>query len=164
MPRTVITFGTYDLLHIGHLRIFQRARALGDRLVVGVSSDELNFSKKRIYPAYPLAHRIGLVAALRDVDEVFVEESLELKAEYIREHGAHVLVMGDDWAGKFDHLRELCEVTYLPRTGGISTTEVKAYLRAIDAGSDANTLGSPFAKAGRGGTPVRGVRRIGVTK
>jgi glycerol-3-phosphate cytidylyltransferase len=124
--RTGITFGTFDLLHIGHINILERSRALCDRLVVGVSTDALNIAKKGIAPVYSQEERLQIVSALRCVDEVFYEESLEKKADYIRQFGADVLVMGDDWAGRFDELRELCEVVYLPRTPHISTTQVKA--------------------------------------
>lgn len=130
LPRCIITFGTYDLFHIGHLNVIRRARALGDRLVVGVSSDALNFSKKGAYPVFPEADRLAIISSLRQVDEVFLEESLELKADYIRQHQAQVLVMGDDWAGRFDHLRALCDVVYLPRTEGISTTQIKSGIAA----------------------------------
>jgi glycerol-3-phosphate cytidylyltransferase len=123
--KTVITFGTYDLFHIGHLRLLQRARQLGDRLVVGVSTDELNFSKKGFRPIFPHADRMAIVAAMAGVDQVFAEESLDLKGEYIKTHKADILVMGDDWKGKFDHFADLCQVVYLPRTAGISTTQVK---------------------------------------
>lgn len=121
---TVITFGTFDVLHVGHLRILQRARTLGDRLVVGVSSDALNFSKKERYPVFSQDERCELVANLKCVDEVFVEESLELKREYVEKFAADVLVMGDDWSGKFDFLGDICQVSYLPRTPSISTTAV----------------------------------------
>ena len=120
--RTVITFGTFDVFHIGHLAILGRAADLGTRLVVGVSSDELNIAKKGRPCVYPLSARTAILRALRCVDEVFTEESLEQKADYIREHGAEVLVMGHDWAGRFDPLRDLCEVVYLPRTPSVSTT------------------------------------------
>jgi glycerol-3-phosphate cytidylyltransferase len=121
---TVITFGTFDVLHVGHLRILQRSRALGDRLVVGVSSDALNMSKKGRLPVFSQDERCELVANLKCVDEVFVEESLELKREYVEKYAADVLVMGDDWAGKFDFLTDICRVSYLPRTPSISTTAV----------------------------------------
>lgn len=121
---TVITFGTFDVLHVGHLRILQRSRELGDRLVVGVSSDALNFSKKQRNAVFSEDERCELVANLRCVDAVFLEESLERKREYVVEHGADVLVMGDDWAAKFDHLSDVCKVVYLPRTPSISTTGV----------------------------------------
>jgi glycerol-3-phosphate cytidylyltransferase len=120
---TVITFGTFDVLHVGHLRILQRSRELGDRLVVGVSSDALNVAKKGREPVFSQDERCELVANLKCVDEVFVEESLELKQEYVEKYAADVLVMGDDWAGKFDFLSG-CRVVYLPRTPSISTTGV----------------------------------------
>ncbi len=122
MTRTVITFGTFDVFHVGHLRVIQRAAALGDRLVVGVSADALNQRKKGRYPVFSEGERLEIVAALKCVDEVFVEESLEQKREYIVSHGADVLVMGDDWAGRFDEFADICEVHYLPRTPAISTT------------------------------------------
>jgi glycerol-3-phosphate cytidylyltransferase len=125
----VITFGTYDLLHIGHVRIIQRAAELGDHLIVGVSSDALNFSKKGKYPVYNEADRMEIVRGLRGVDEVFLEESLELKREYIVAARADILVMGDDWVGKFDWCGDVCKVVYLPRTPEISTTEIKRQVR-----------------------------------
>lgn len=131
--RRVITFGTFDLFHIGHLNILQRAAALGEWLTVGVSSDELNFAKKQILPVYPLQHRLDIVRAIRCVDEAFVEESLELKREYILQHHADVLVMGDDWAGRFDEFRDVCEVVYLPRTPVISSSEIKIVCQTPDA-------------------------------
>lgn len=122
--RTVITFGTFDVLHVGHLRILERARALGDRLVVGVSSDALNRSKKGRDAVFSQAERLALVGALKVVDDVFVEESLDLKRQYVVSHQAHTLVMGDDWAGRFDFLSDVCEVVYLPRTPSVSTTAI----------------------------------------
>ncbi len=119
----IITFGTFDIFHIGHLNIIERAKALGSHLTVGISSDQLNFTKKKRYPVCGEAERLHIVAALRCVDHVFIEESLELKADYIKRYQADCLVMGDDWDGKFDHLKSICEVIYLPRTPSISTTE-----------------------------------------
>lgn len=130
--KTVITFGTFDILHIGHINILHRAKALGDRLVVGISTDALNFSKKKRYPVYPENERLEIIRSLRVVDEVFLEESLELKGEYIKRYGADVLVMGADWEGKFDAFKALCEVVYLPRTEGISTTSLIAEIRKYD--------------------------------
>jgi glycerol-3-phosphate cytidylyltransferase len=121
---TVITFGTFDVLHVGHLRILKRSREFGDRLVVGVSSDALNTAKKGRQAVFSEEERCELVAGLSCVDEVFVEESLELKREYVEKYNADVLVMGDDWSGKFDHLSDICQVIYLPRTPSISTTGV----------------------------------------
>ncbi len=117
-----MTFGTFDVFHIGHLRLLERARLLGDHLVVGVSTDALNISKKQRPPVFGQDERLAIVAGLRCVDAVFLEESLEAKADYLRDYQADVLVMGDDWAGRFDHLADLCEVVYLPRTPSISTT------------------------------------------
>lgn len=126
----VITFGTFDVLHIGHIRIIQRARALGDYLIVGVSTDDLNWSKKRKRTIYSQSDRMEIVRAISGVDEVFFEHSLELKGEYIKEHKADVLVMGNDWEGRFDEFKSLCDVVYLPRTDGISTTELLAEIRS----------------------------------
>ncbi len=122
--RTVITFGTFDVFHVGHLRVIERAAALGNRLVVGVSADALNVRKKGRAPVFTETERMEIVAALRYVDAVFREDSLEQKRDYILEHRADVLVMGDDWAGKFDEFCDICEVVYLPRTPAISTTAV----------------------------------------
>jgi len=119
----IITFGTYDVFHVGHVNILERARAKGDHLIVGVSSDALNMSKKGRNPIYSQDDRIHILESLRCVDEVFVEESLELKEQYLIDHKADMLVMGDDWEGKFDHLKHVCDVVYLPRTPSISTTE-----------------------------------------
>ena len=124
--RVGITFGTFDLLHVGHINILERAKAVCDYLVVGVSTDELNLAKKGVAPVYSLEERLRIVGSLRVVDFVFPEESLEQKADYIRQFRADVLIMGQDWAGKFDDLRELCEVLYLPRTPHVSTTQVRA--------------------------------------
>ena len=120
----IITFGTFDVFHIGHVNILERAKELGSRLIVGVSSDALNISKKGRPPIYSETDRMKIVESLHCVDEVFLEESLELKGEYIKQFNADVLVMGNDWEGKFDHYGELCQVRYFPRTEGISTTQV----------------------------------------
>lgn len=126
-----ITFGTFDVFHYGHLRILERTRELCDWLAVGVSSDALTFSKKGRNPYYSFEERARIVGALKCVDEVFMEESLELKAEYIRQFHADILVMGDDWTGKFDWVIPLtrCEVVYLPRTPVVSTTAIIERIR-----------------------------------
>ena len=128
--RTVITFGTFDVLHVGHIRVLDRARALGDRLVVGVSADQLNITKKGRAPVFSQDERLEIVGSLRVVDEVFVEESLELKRDYVRQYGASVLAMGDDWEGKFDHLSDMCKVVYFPRTPSVSTTALIEHIAA----------------------------------
>jgi glycerol-3-phosphate cytidylyltransferase len=131
MARTVITFGTYDVFHVGHLRILERAAALGDRLVVGVSADALNLAKKGRKPVFSQDERLAIVAALKVVDEVFVEESLELKRDYIEKYHADVLAMGDDWKGRFDFVADLCEVVYFPRTPSVSTTELIEHMATL---------------------------------
>jgi glycerol-3-phosphate cytidylyltransferase len=125
----VITFGTYDVFHIGHLRILERASQLGDYLTVGVSTDKMNFDKKGRYPIYSQDQRLEIINALRCVNEVFLEESLALKREYLLKYKADVLVMGDDWAGRFDEFRDVCRVEYLERTPSISTTALIETIR-----------------------------------
>jgi len=120
----VITFGTFDVFHVGHLNILERAREFGDYLLVGVSTDAMTFDKKQRYPVYTQQERCAIIQALRCVDEVFLEESMDLKRHYLEHHQADVLVMGDDWKGKFDEFRDICQVEYLPRTPSISTTVV----------------------------------------
>ena len=120
----VITFGTFDVFHVGHVNILERAKLHGDHLIVGVSSDNLNMKKKGRYPIYSQEDRIHIIRSLRCAEEVFVEESLELKEEYIKYYNADILVMGDDWQGKFDYLKHCCDVIYLPRTPSVSTTEI----------------------------------------
>lgn len=127
--KRIITFGTFDVFHIGHLNILSRARRLGDELVVGVSSDSLSLKKKNRNPIYSQEERLSIVSSLRFVDEVFLEESLELKEEYIRKFNASVLVMGDDWKGHFDHLNTSASVVYLERTPTISTTAIIETIR-----------------------------------
>ena len=127
--RIILTFGTFDVLHIGHLRILERARDLGTMLIVGVSSDELNIAKKGRPPVFSEDERMQLVGALKCVDAVFLEESLEQKRDYLVEHGAAALVMGSDWAGKFDEFSDLCEVIYFERTPAVSTTAVIEKIR-----------------------------------
>jgi glycerol-3-phosphate cytidylyltransferase len=129
----VISFGSFDVFHLGHLRFLQRAAAFGERLTVGVSSDELNLAKKGRLPVFGQAERLEIVAGLSVVDEVFLEESLEKKRDYILERGADVLVMGDDWAGRFDHLSDVCAVKYLPRTPAVSTTALIEKIATPDA-------------------------------
>jgi len=127
--KRIITFGTFDLFHIGHLNILERARELGDELIVGISTDALNFSKKQKYPVYKEDDRSRIIGSLKVVDNVFYEESLELKRQYILDNKADVLVMGNDWEGKFDEFKDICEVVYLTRTPSISTTGVIEIIR-----------------------------------
>lgn len=127
--KRIITFGTFDVFHVGHLNILKRAKSLGDYLIVGVSTDELNFSKKNKYPVYCQEERLEIIKNIRFVDKVFYEHSLEKKRKYLLEYNADILVMGDDWKGKFDEFSDICQVVYLPRTPSISTTEVIEKIR-----------------------------------
>ena len=126
--KKVITYGTFDLFHVGHLNILRRAKELGDYLVVAVSSDAFNEikGKKCVIPDY---ERMAIVEAIKYVDEVIPENDWEQKVRDVQEHDIDVFVMGDDWKGKFDFLSEYCDVVYLPRTEGISTTQLKTILK-----------------------------------
>jgi glycerol-3-phosphate cytidylyltransferase len=128
---TVITFGTFDVFHVGHVRVLNRAAEFGDRLLVGVSSDQLNQAKKGRRPVFTQEERMEIISNVKSVHGVFLEESLELKRQYVEEHKADVLVMGDDWAGKFDYLGDICKVVYLPRTPSVSTTAIIEHITAI---------------------------------
>ena len=122
--RKVITYGTYDLLHVGHINLLRRARELGDYLIVVVSSDEFNAIKgKKAY--YSFEDRKKILEAIRYVDEVLPEYTWEQKIDDVVNNNVDVFVMGDDWTGKFDFLKDYCEVVNLPRTEGISTTKIK---------------------------------------
>ena len=125
----VITFGTYDLFHIGHHNILKRAKEYGDKLVVGISTDALNYKKKQKYPVYSESERKTILSSIKYVDQVFFEESLEQKREYILKYKDDILIMGDDWKGKFDELNDICKVIYLPRTENISTTQIKSDIK-----------------------------------
>ena len=126
--KKVITYGTFDLFHIGHLNILKRAKELGDYLIVAVSSDDFNAikGKKCAIPDY---ERMEIVKAIKYVDEVILENSWDQKVEDVKKYDIDVFVMGDDWKGKFDFLKDYCEVVYLPRTEGISTTQLKNDLK-----------------------------------
>ena len=129
--KRIITFGTFDVFHIGHINILERCASLGDTLIVGISSDELNYSKKQRYPLYAEEDRLKIVQSLSFVDEVFIEHSLEKKREYIEYYKADVLAMGNDWEGKFDMFNDICEVTYFPRTPSISTSRIIEIAKTI---------------------------------
>ncbi len=131
MAKTVITYGTYDLLHLGHIRLLERAKQLGDYLIVGLSTDEFNRIKSKSC-VYPYEDRYVIVSALKYVDKVIPERNWEQKVDDIKEHKVDIFVMGDDWEGQFDFLKEYCEVVYLPRTPGISTTSIRTELGGKD--------------------------------
>ena len=122
--KTVITYGTYDLFHVGHLNLLKRAKALGDYLIVAVSSDDFNSLKGKKCKIKD-TDRMAIVEAIKYVDKVIPENSWEQKIEDVKKYNVDVFVMGDDWKGKFDFLKEKCEVVYLERTPEISTTQIK---------------------------------------
>lgn len=127
--RKVITYGTFDILHYGHVNLLNRARMLGDYLIVALSSDSFNALKnKKSYYSYD--ERKVILEALRCVDMVIPEENWEQKRDDIIKHNIDVFVMGDDWKGKFDFLDDLCEVVYLPRTPDVSSSKTKMYLQS----------------------------------
>lgn len=122
--KTVLTYGTFDILHAGHIHLLRRARALGDRLVVGLSTDAFNQGKHKS-SLLNFENRKAVLEAVRYVDEVFPEDSWEQKVNDVARYRADVFVMGEDWTGKFDFLSAYCNVLYLPRTPEISTTQIK---------------------------------------
>jgi len=119
----VITYGTFDLFHIGHLNILKRAKELGDQLIVGVSTDEFNRIKGKTC-FYPYEHRAEILTAINYVDKVIPENCWEQKIHDIQENNVDIFVMGNDWKGKFDFLKDHCQVVYLPRTENISTSSI----------------------------------------
>lgn len=123
--KRIITYGTFDLLHYGHINLLRRAKQLGDYLIVALSTDEFNWSSKQKKCYFDYEKRKALLEAVRFVDLVIPEENWEQKAEDIGLYHVDAFVMGDDWAGKFDSLQEHCEVIYLERTPEISTTQIK---------------------------------------
>lgn len=126
--KRVITYGTFDLLHYGHINLLKRAKALGDYLIVALSTDEFNWNSKQKKCYFSYEKRKQLLEAIRYVDLVIPEESWEQKVEDVKLYQVDTFVMGDDWAGKFDFLKDHCEVIYLPRTPEISTTQIKVQL------------------------------------
>ncbi len=129
--KRVITYGTFDVLHYGHINLLRRAKALGDYLIVALSSDEFNQIKhKKSY--YTYEQRKSILEACRYVDLVISENNWEQKRDDIKKYQADIFVMGDDWEGKFDFLSDLCEVVYLPRTPGVSSTQTKEYLKEYE--------------------------------
>ena len=130
--KRVITYGTFDLLHYGHINLLRRAKELGDYLVVALSTDEFNWNEKRKKCYFPYEERKRMLEAIRYVDLVIPEENWEQKASDVEKYNVDVVVMGGDWAGsdRFEYLKEYCDVVYLDRTEGISTTDVKKELKA----------------------------------
>ncbi|PSU68039.1 glycerol-3-phosphate cytidylyltransferase [Photobacterium phosphoreum] len=129
--RIILTYGTFDLFHVGHIRLLKRLSELGDKLIVGVSTDEFNLKKgKKSFFSY--AERAEIVQSCRYVDQVIPERDWEQKRNDILECNVDVFAMGDDWVGTFDSLKDICDVVYLERTENISTTDIKSKLAKIN--------------------------------
>lgn len=129
--KKVLTYGTFDLLHFGHINLLQRARELGDHLTVGLSTDAFNEGKnKKSYHSYE--NRKLILESIRFVDQVIPENTWDQKIRDVIKNDIDIFVMGDDWEGKFDFLKEFCNVIYLPRTIGVSTTMIKNDLKNTD--------------------------------
>jgi glycerol-3-phosphate cytidylyltransferase len=131
--KKVITYGTFDLLHLGHINLLKRAKELGDYLIVGLSTDIFNEGKKK-QAYHSFDNRKLILESISYVNEVIPENTWNQKIEDVIEHQVDVFVMGDDWEGKFDFLKEYCDVIYLPRTIGISTTKIKNDLKVVENG------------------------------
>jgi glycerol-3-phosphate cytidylyltransferase len=127
----IITFGTYDLFHIGHLKIIKRCKDLGNYLVVGISTDKFTYQKKKRYPIVNQNNRKEILESNKYINEVFFEESMKKKREYILKYKADILVMGDDWEGKFDEFKDICQVIYLSRTPSVSTTKLIEVIKEL---------------------------------
>ena len=132
--KRVITYGTFDLLHYGHINLLRRARQLGDYLIVGLSTDEFNWDEKGKKSFFTYDQRKKLLEAIRYVDLVIPENSWDQKISDVKEFKVDTFVIGDDWTGKFDFLKDYCEVVYLPRTPEISTTQIKNELKGNQNG------------------------------
>ena len=129
--KKIITYGTFDLLHYGHINLLKRAKALGDYLIVALSTDEFNWNQKKKKCYFSYEKRKQLLEAVRYVDLVIPEENWDQKKTDVKEYHVDTFVMGDDWTGKFDFLKDYCEVVYLERTPEISTTQIKKDLESL---------------------------------
>ena len=135
----VITYGTYDLLHYGHIRLLERAKALGDYLIVGVTSDSFDLTRGKINAQQSLMERIEAVRATGLADKIIVEEYEGQKIDDIKRYDIDIFTVGSDWKGKFDYLNEYCKVVYLDRTKGVSSSEIRAEKRELRIGLVGNS-------------------------
>lgn len=130
--KTIITYGTFDLFHYGHVELLKRLKAMGDKLIVGVSTDEFNALKNK-KAFYTYEHRARILEAVRYVDEVIPEHNWEQKIEDVKRYNVDVFAIGDDWKGKFDFLKDYCDVVYLERTPNISSTQLRNSLNVLSS-------------------------------
>ena len=130
----VITYGTFDLLHYGHIRLLERAKSLGDYLIVGVTSDDFDMSRGKINVQQPLMERVEAVRALHIADEIIIEEYEGQKIDDIRRYDIDIFTVGSDWKGQFDYISEYCRVVYLDRTEGVSSTQIRSNLQPLQIG------------------------------
>lgn len=147
--KKVITYGTYDLLHYGHIRLLERAKALGDYLIVGVTADDFDKTRGKINVQQSLMERIEGVKATGIADEIIIEEYEGQKIDDIQRYGVDIFTVGDDWVGKFDYLNEYCEVVYLSRTQGVSSSELRNEKRSLRLGlvGESNILKKVFKES-----------------
>ena len=160
----VITYGTYDLLHFGHIRLLERAKELGDYLVVGVTSDDFDKSRGKINVQQSLMERIDAVRKTGIADEIIVEEYAGQKIDDIRNMGIDIFTVGSDWEGKFDYLNEFCKVVYLDRTQGVSSSELRSRNSAVRLGMYGNAGLSEFDKYKRESMYVNGAELVGICR
>ena len=143
----VITYGTYDLLHYGHIRLLERAKALGDYLIVGVTADDFDKTRGKINVQQPLMERIEAIKATGLADEIIVEEYEGQKIDDIQRLEVDIFTVGSDWEGYFDYLKEYCKVVYLPRTHGVSSSEIREEKRKLRLGIiGGSTVALKYAK------------------
>ena len=156
----VITYGTYDLLHYGHIRLLERAKALGDYLIVGVTSDSFDLTRGKINAQQSLMERVEAVRATGIADEIIIEEYEGQKIDDIKKYGVDIFTVGSDWKGHFDYLNEFCKVVYLDRTEGISSTDIRSEKRELKLGLVGNV---PFLnKFYRESHFVNGIQVVGI--
>ena len=132
--KTVITYGTYDMLHYGHIRLLERAKKLGDYLIVGVTSEDFDRSRGKINVQQSLMERVEALKSTGLADQIIIEEYTGQKIDDIRRYNVDIFAIGSDWEGKFDYLKEFCDVVYLERTQGISSTDLRSKKQGIRLG------------------------------
>jgi glycerol-3-phosphate cytidylyltransferase len=137
--KVILSYGTFDLFHIGHLKLIQRLAKLGDKLIIGISTDDFNRQKNKT-TVIPFEQRLEIVKNIQGVDAVIAECSWSQKEKDIVQYNVSTFAMGDDWKGKFDSLKRLCNVVYLPRTKNISSTKLKKCIKEMEQKKIAESL------------------------